>query len=313
VDQKTTIDLDSWISCHIYYHEDPGKVALELLPDVVSSHLESRSIDKFFFVRYGLGGPHLRLRLRTLPGLREHVIEATRQAALEFMDRAPSRKPLPEETIQQVNRSLMAADAHETDDTVYPDNSFHVFPFQPEVQRYGGPGLLLESLEFFAASSSVALDLLRQHASKPRGAQLVAMFHLLLQQALGFAKDEDELCRLVGYGFATWGDRYPGATKKGKEVFLARKDMFLGLLRMEMESATGSLGGASRQLSLALGQQEEPVRSSVGVSQLHMTANRLGLTNPEEVYLGGLLSATLAEALSDGEDRARLRDALKRF
>jgi thiopeptide-type bacteriocin biosynthesis protein len=325
VSRNTPAAAEPWVSCHLYYHEDLNHLALEFLFPLVTAHLREPSIDTFFFVRYGLGGPHLRLRLRALPGLRDRVVEMTRQAAAEFLSRDPSRKPRPEAAIQGTNEALLSSDAHETDDSVYPDNSFVFNTFRPEVQRYGGPDLLGESLELFAFSSAVALDFLRQHGSRPRATQLAAMVRVLLQQAMGLARDENELLRLVGYASASWSEHYPGAMEKGGEVFQAQRDVFLGLVRREIERALSDLGGdgatishptlllgrASRRLSWAIGRAEEPVRSSICVSQLHMTANRLGLSNPEEVYLGRLLSAALEEIVGDeGEARKRLRDLL---
>jgi len=326
VSRDTDIDEETWVSCHFYYHEDLNLLALNLLVPLVASQLRERLIDRFFFIRYRLGGPHLRLRLRVLPGFRERAVERARQAAAELMARVPSLKSLPEEDIRRTNEWLLASDAHETDDTVYPDNSFFVTSFRPETQRYGGPELLDESLDFFAISSWAALDFLARHGKRPRAAQLAAMFRMLLQQAIGLAENEEELLNLLGYAIAAWGEQFPGALNKAGDVFLAQGDVFRSLVRSEVESALASpgdgaeedmpgpllLGHASRRLSQAIGRPDGEGRSSVCVSQLHMTANRLGLSNAEEVYLGCLLRTVLEEIVrGDGEERARLRSLLQ--
>lgn len=301
---ESAVVCESWVSLHIFYHEDLDRLALGLVPAIVESLSQSRYIDSFFFIRYKLGGPHLRLRLHALPGLRQHVIDTASEAAREFLAREPSRASMPEEAIRQLNQAILAKDPHESDDAVYPDNSLRIFPFNPEIQRYGGPALYGRSLELFAVSSSVALGLLKLQTGRPRSAQLVDMFCLLLRQLLGFALDEEELLDLPQYGAATWGEIYPKAMEKGKDVFQARREMFLGLLKREAISALSALcplGQASRRLSHALRDQETQIRRAIGVSQLHMTANRLGLSNPEEVYIGSLLSATLKAGV-DGRD-----------
>jgi thiopeptide-type bacteriocin biosynthesis protein len=318
----------SWVSYHFYYHEDPNLLALDLVAPLVAAQFRKRLIDRFFYIRYALGGPHIRLRLRTSPALREQVVEETGRAAAELLARSPSRKPLLEENIRKTNEALLAADPHETDDAVYADNSFFVTEFRPEIDRYGGPGLLNGSLDFFSISSCVALDFQREHRPRPRAAQLTAMFRVLLQQALGSVGKEEHLLRLVAYAVTSWSEQFPGARKKADDVFLAQQDAFLSLVRSEIESALSArgdsgaeslpgrllLGRASRRLFQVVGRtDEEEAVLSICASQLHMTANRLGLTNAEEVYLGRLLAAALEEIVrNDSREQARLQGLLQR-
>jgi len=52
-------------------------------------------------------------------------------------------------------------------------------------------------------------------------------------------------------------------------------------------------------------------RERVGTSQMHMTANRLGLSNPEEVYLGRLLVRAARDLLENEPGvRRQLSDLL---
>jgi hypothetical protein len=50
--------------------------------------------------------------------------------------------------------------------------------------------------------------------------------------------------------------------------------------------------------------------SNIGISHLHMTANRLGLKNPEEVYLGRMLWRAARELLLEPCRRAGLDELL---
>lgn len=300
---------ESWISGHLYYHQSLDPVVRGFVHPLVASLAKEGQINAFFFIRDGLGGPHIRLRLRVTPGARDSALAAMEQAARRFLDREPSTQPRDAEAIRQSNRHILAADPHEIDDSVYPDNSFQIIPFRPEIERYGGLSRFRSSLDFFTLSSVAAVELLAQLRGTPRSAQLVHAFSLLLEQALGFAADPIELADLLRYGVDSWGEALPKVIEKGDNVARSQMDLFLQLFEDSLAQArslrTGGetpgeasdflVAGASR-LSAALGDADRRTRARVGGSQLHMTSSRLGLSNAEEVYLSRLLTVTLDEA-----------------
>jgi hypothetical protein len=193
--------------------------------------------------------------------------------------------------------------------SVYPDNSFQIIPFRPEIQRYGGLNNLRASLEFFSLSSVVAIDFLSKYVDGPRSVQLAQAFRLLLQQALGFAVNELELSELLGYGVNFWGSILPRVVEKGDKVAWSQMDAFLQLFNESVTEAHSSIisrkpfGKASdflvigaNRLSAAIETGDHVTRARIGSSQLHMTASRLGLSNAEEVYISRLLTVILREA-----------------
>src|SRR5687767_1719493 len=92
---------ESWISGHLYYHESLDRAVLGFVHPLVVSLVKDGQIDAFFFVRYGLGGPHIRLRLRVIPGARELALAAMQQSAHHFLDLAPSARSVDEEAIRR--------------------------------------------------------------------------------------------------------------------------------------------------------------------------------------------------------------------
>ncbi|HSU82613.1 MAG TPA: lantibiotic dehydratase C-terminal domain-containing protein, partial [Thermoanaerobaculia bacterium] len=201
--------MDDWLSYHLYYHEDLSRAVLGFVYPAVSSLLSAGWIDRFFFVRYGLGGPHVRLRLRPLPGHAPLIDRAVHGSAEVFLSRSPSTARLDPEALQRQTQAMLAGDPHETDATVYPDNTLVAAAFRPEVQRYGGPNLLPVSVDFFTVSSAAAIDFLVRSGAEPRSQQLILALRLLLAQALCFAIDEEELLALLGYGVESWGEAVP--------------------------------------------------------------------------------------------------------
>lgn len=311
---------DRWSSYHLYYHEDLDLAATEFVLPTVASALSSGWIDGFFFIRYQLGGPHLRLRLRRLPEPGDSVDRLVRREAERFLQSTPSRRSKDEEVIRNANRSILAADPNETDDTVYPDNTLLSSRFRPELQRYGGPALLQPSLDFFTISSIEALCFLRENPNLQSSRRLTAAIRLLARQALGFASDTDELMSLSDYATQSWGDDFPAILERARQTFLRQHELFSGIVRQELEngllSAAGDtplLGQAAHGLSSSLADCGKSMRWRIGGSHLHMLANRLGLSNPEELYLGSLLSSTL-QSLRDSapETWSSLGEALAR-
>ena len=303
-----------WISCHLYYHEDLNRVVRGFVQPAVAL-LAAVQIDAFFFVRYSLGGPHLRLRLRPLPGCRDEVLTAVKQFAQEFLARAPSTKSLDEEIVRRTTDSILSFDPNETDASIYPDNSFAFRPFRPEVERYGGPRRLQASLDFFVLSSVTAVEFLMSHGEEPRSVQLEHALRLLLQQAAGFAADGTELLDLLRYGMDSWGGGGPPKVlEKADKVFALQTDAFLQLFRTRLSDVRSSWAEGERasravdflilgaaRLSAVLSGDDRAARARIGGSQLHMTATRLGIGNAEEVYISRLLTSTLRELSARGE------------
>jgi hypothetical protein len=304
---------ESWLSGHLYHHQSLDPVVRGFVHPLAVSLVKGGWIDAFFFVRDGLGGPHIRLRLRVIPGAGDRALAAMRQSAEIFLELEPSTRSLDAETIWRSNERILAADPHEIDGAVYPDNSFRVVPFRPEIERYGGPGRFRASLDFFTLSSVAAIEFLSSHGEAPRSVQLAHAFGLLLRQALGFAADETELSDLLRYGVDSWGQILPKVVEKGDKVARSQMDVFLELFHeavaevrslhaehASFERPPDFLAVGAGRLSAAIGSADRATRARIGGSQLHMTATRLGLGNAEEVYISRLLSVTLQEARAAG-------------
>ncbi|MFL6198845.1 MAG: lantibiotic dehydratase C-terminal domain-containing protein [Thermoanaerobaculia bacterium] len=291
---------ESWISGHLHYHQSFYAVVRGFVHPLVVSLAEEGLIDAFFFIRYGLGGPHVRLRLRVLPGAGEGALEAMQESARRFLQAEPSTASWSEEMILRTNELYLVGDPSQ-ENAAYPDNFLRVVPFQPEVERYGGPDLFQPSLDLFTPSSVAAVEFLFRYADAPRSVQLARAFQLLLLQARGSAIDEAELADLLRYGVDSMGADMPKIVEKADAVARSQMDAFLRLFHEDQSSpASDLLALGARRLSHVAGSAGRAYRARIGGSQLHMTANRLGLANAEEVYLSRLLTATLEEARLHG-------------
>lgn len=318
----STTALSEWQSFHLYYHGSRDRLLIELVRPLVQTFLAAGQIDSFFFVRFALGGPHIRLRLRTIPGHEAAVQREVEHAAESFFARAPSTESLTADTIRQGNGPILASDPNEEDDGVYPDNSVRLTPFRPETKRYGGPLLLPRSLDVFAVSSAEVFRFLAVHRDTPAARRLADISRLLVRQAFYLADGSAELTDLLGYGVDGWGTPLQAIVQHADEVFARQSEPLCRLLRSEIdallredagEAPEGEFAGTVRHLRWQIAAANATERRRIGCSQLHMTANRLGLTNPDEVYLGRLLGRALRQLEGEHAVRwERFRKALAR-
>lgn len=294
-----------WTSFHLHYHEDQDRLLLGLVEPLVASLRTGGLADRFFFVRYPLGGPHIRLRLCCPPGSTEPAAAAVLARSEQFLQEHPSRRSLEEEIIRRYNRSLLAQDRQEDDSAIYPDNFIREAPCRFEAERYGGDVLLEPSLDFFAVSSARSLELLRGGASAP-SRRLHAALHLILRYGLGFARDFEECLALLHRFPVVSRERVPPAVlSKGSQIYGQQKAAFLSLMQRELEALAGCLSQhsdvrAAHSLALEVQSADEPTRQRIFASHLHMTANRIGLSNVEEVYVSTLLCQAGGDLLASG-------------
>jgi hypothetical protein len=291
-----------WRAYYVFYHADRNRLLRGLVLPLVRQLFQDGAIDRFFFVRYGLGGPHLRLRWRVTDTAAAGAAEtALAHAAAKFFAHTPSRNSLSEEQIRQTNHRFQLDGTLPSDRCeAYPDNTWRRFPAEFEVERYGGPEHLDASLDLFALSSA---HVLRRFANQGEGSAWVrtAALRAVLHLAWGFAGDDEALFGdLVGYGPRLMGDDFASCARAGEAVFAKRRAPLVDMVCSELTWLTEQhaaldplgLAGAACVLVGETGGGGTR-RWHFAESHIHMTANRLGLTNAEEVYLSRMLWAAV--------------------
>jgi hypothetical protein len=306
-----------WASYHIFYQVDRDRLLLRMILPAMRELWLRRQVSSFFFIRYGMGGPHDRLRLLCPPCSQREVEDFLTARAMDFFRNWPSSSRLNEHAIREHNRRLAASDpgGHDEISTVYPDNSIVKLPFRPEVERYGGVSLSGFSLAFFAVSSACVLRCLALHGEEGKSRLLAWAARLLLRQAIGSATEREELGRLVAYAAPSEPGGPSALLERADAEFDRRSESYRLLLREELGGSRSrdvslDLDGhriteAARRLAFRIRDADASSRWRILSSQLHMTANRLGINTVEEVYLGRILARAVG-------DLARSRPALLR-
>ncbi|WP_354644090.1 thiopeptide-type bacteriocin biosynthesis protein [Kitasatospora camelliae] len=279
-----------WRSLHLFLHcgtEDTDAVITEDLAPLLDGWVAGGRAADWFFIRYGEGGPHLRVRVRGLAA----ADQAELGAALErFAKERPAvAGPWPS--------------GH---------GELREVPYRPETQRYGGAAALPVAEEVFVASTRTAVTALRR---LPSGEQRLAVA-ADLAQATAFALGMDRLAaagwlrRLAaGWRWVEEVDLLPGSVVHAKvnAVFAGQHRALVQ--RAEAVREVLARGAAQPWLAAwaeAVREADGRLRAAADVregglpwvwsSQLHMLFNRLGVTPDEERAVCRLA----ARALMDG-------------
>jgi len=272
-----------WMSFHVFCSTDRDALLMQVVRPVVAMLRAEGVADRFFFIRYPEGGEHVRLRLRiaaeidTVPAV-DRAFALLRARCTEFL------------------RTLVGA----------PSAWIDVVPaiFELEVERYGGPRFFPCALSFFALSSMEALRFVAQWGGEPRARQLVEILGRLAGQAIGMAHTVAELRGLADY-VVQWRPRMASIVARADQLFESRgaaltprvRDVLVAAAAAQVTSGKPGSPEAhvvhGRYLAAALEGLEGEGRWRAMGSQMHMAANRLGLSNPEESYLSGILCRCL--------------------
>lgn len=297
-----------WREHRLFYHADRDLLLRELVAPLAASLLADGEIGHFYFVRYMLQGPHVRLRLRPSRGRAREVSERVRAAAEAFFARQPSAQPMAEEKVRQHNREAIADDPtlSSADDVIHPDNSLRSLAPRFEVDRYGGPALFRASLDFFALSSVWVLRSLAARGELTAGGRLDLATRATLRQAWGLAPTLGHLPAMCAWPVSAFRGALDAFAAHGDVAFERGRDALCARVRAELQALADGvpddpgdadppawLGGAARLLSREIAPLDADRHWRIATSHLHMTANRLGLRNPEEVYLGRMLQRAL--------------------
>lgn len=298
----------AWRAVHIYYFENRDRLLLRAVGPLIAELIRAKTLERFFFIRFPLGGPHVRLRYLPEAGNEVAIRDEIRDHFETFLQAQPAASGPPVERLRASHRQALLEEPETTDRELLPNNSIHFRPYEAEAERYGGLRFPL-SLDHFTVDSCACLFEVHAATGKP---SLQVSLRRLMRQAWGAARSRDELMRLARYAEALWRPPPASVVLLANEAFARDRQAYLALARAEIESEDDRFEasvGSDESLSLWEGRAwhdlgsaflEEPRRLSICVSHLHMSANRMGRTPSEEVYLSRLLTLAL-EALEESD------------
>ncbi|MEU9133150.1 thiopeptide-type bacteriocin biosynthesis protein [Kitasatospora sp. NPDC048540] len=272
-------DPAGWHSLHLFLHsgtEGTDAFLTEDLAPLLDALVATGQAAAWFFIRYGEGGPHLRIRVRAVDPEAAAGLPAT-------LAKLAGARPAVEGT--------------------WPSRHGEVreVPYEPETERYGGPLALPVAEQVFTVSSQVAVRALRE---QPRGARRLAL-------AADLAHTTAAALGLDRLAAAQWLRRHAASWRWITEVTLLPGAVVHAKVNSVYAGQHEALAQRARALHEALADGSaapwladwaREVRASevrlpwVWASQLHMLFNRLGITPDEERAVCRLAARTMLDA-----------------
>ncbi|NEE03722.1 thiopeptide-type bacteriocin biosynthesis protein [Phytoactinopolyspora halotolerans] len=166
---------DRWVALHVFYASDANPILVEAVRPLVDELRRDQLIDGWFFIKYWMEGPHIRVRFKpSSPELRDEVTQRATAALEEFLKRRPALYDTDVDGLDDLYKRMYVAEyGEESWNEKYgdggmpyrPNNSVALMPYDPEYDRYGGPvGIDIAEWHFEHSSDLVALLLATSNA-----------------------------------------------------------------------------------------------------------------------------------------------------
>lgn len=151
--------MQKWKSIHVFYHDINHKEII--LCNVVAPFLkvlkEKGALEKWFFINYWEGGPHLRIRMLNME---EAQYDFLLEKMKEYIVKHPSSFSITREQYYHNNR-FDGEKVNVTELPWYEDGSIIEIPYVPEIERYGGENAIAKAESMFCYSSQLAASLIQ--------------------------------------------------------------------------------------------------------------------------------------------------------
>lgn len=208
-----------WIALHVFYAANANPMLVEGVAPMIRRLRDEGLIQRWFFIRYWMEGPHVRLRV--LPASREVAgrVRAEVEGALrEILRRRPALYEADrDDSGEMYKRMYLAEYSQEQWDAQYgrdgtmpyrENNSFHDFPYEREYDRYGGPASMALSEWHFEKSSDIVLRLLATANVHARTILLGQTAQLNMALCYAFLRDEAAIATFLENYRIFWETSY---------------------------------------------------------------------------------------------------------
>ncbi len=210
---------DGWISLHVFYAANANPILVRCVRPLVAELRGRGLLRSWFFIRYWLEGPHVRLRLLpSSPGAAEDVERTARDALTAFLRRRPALYEEDRDASGDLYKNMFLAEySQDRWDELYgrdgtmpfrDNNSVARIPYERELSRYGGP-VGMELAEWhFQESSELVLTLLETTNVHVRTALLGQAAQSTAALCFAFLGDEEAVATFLTRYRTMWETSY---------------------------------------------------------------------------------------------------------
>ncbi|MET8243294.1 thiopeptide-type bacteriocin biosynthesis protein [Streptomyces sp. NPDC005202] len=294
-----------WRAFHIYL---PHSLQTGFLCDVIGPLVrDTGGRDRFFFLRYWQGGPHIRLRI---DGALEATLEAVRTSLASAVPQLTTE--LSDEYAYEVSLQSELADLEgEQPAEIRPAGTIEPADYVPEYRKYGGTVGVDIAERVFCETSVAVLDLLSAQADRELKAPIGEAMRIMAMSLRGSGLGVEESREFLGRYEAWWrryvppgyDDMWPSLYDRTREsvtnlcrsVWLeGRTDAFHDIYANALASAHSAHGEATDG-DLAQLRLGDTTYAGCLANYLHTTNNRLGIIPAGEAFVAHVMRRSLAE------------------
>lgn len=283
-----------WSAWHLHLGTSARSAHDRVLSDVISPVIDAFPDRPWFFLRYWQGGPHLRLRVGDVTPEESVHLRSRLEERLEEAGRlADGEEPLqPEEYAQSATRMAEGETGRNrfVDDLLSPG----VYPavYEPEVDRYGGAGLMPRTELLFQLSSELVRAMMPHAHSHTRRSIMALRATMSAAASLGGATEQ---AYYYAQGMRSWREWVSGSGYGDDQLDrLCRIGDDVAAVGRRFDPAEhGPFADWHRalcELGAEVRRRTSRHPGEIVSSHVHMFHNRLGLRMPEELRTYAWLS-----------------------
>lgn len=321
-----------WLSVHIFYSSNSNPMLTDVIAPLVRKLRERKLISGYFFIRYWMSGPHIRLRLSIAAGITEEAVKQIIEADLKaFLARRPALFEIDKKALGPLYKSMYLAEysaekfaedyGEDGELPFFDNNTFHYIDYEPEYERYGGEQGMALSERHFEVSSDLVIKLIAETNMHVRGIVMGHSVQLMLQTCYTFLETDERVDTFLENYMEFWQTTfaqntqklYPGFDRKYSHMapkLLKRIAEVQNLNESSERAGTETERNwiahmkdvrqeilqlvATNSLQMREGAESEEAALNILLSSyIHMTNNRLGVSILDEIYLSYLIRRAL--------------------
>lgn len=248
---------DRWVALHVFYASDANPIVVEAVRPLVEELRREKLISGWFFIKYWMEGPHLRVRFKpSSPDLREEVTQRATDALEAFLKRRPALYDTEVDGLDELYKQMYVAEYGEDSwrerygdgqMPMRPNNTVALMPYEPEHDRYGGPAGIDIAQWHFEHSSDMVAGLLATTNTHVRPVLLGMATQLSLMTAYTFLSTDEAVRRFFQRYRDFWETSYqePSDASHGSfdKSFERTRDTLIPRIDRIRSIATGTGGG----------------------------------------------------------------------
>lgn len=230
-----------WLAMHIYYASNADPLLAECVGPLTRELRARGLVDGFFFIKYWLEGPHLRVRFLPADGVEQDQLKREIEPVIdEYLERRPALYDASQADADGFYRRMFLAEYDEERwDALYgetgrmpfrPNNTYYYEPYEPEYDRYGGPDGVELSEWHFEQSSELVLKLIETANVHVRTVLLGLSAQLTVGMCYAFLGADEAVAEFLEQTRNFWQTSFTEFAGPGDEAFERKYEKLAGPL-----------------------------------------------------------------------------------